>query len=175
MLRVEANNLPCLIVCEQEYHKEYVNIERNYSKSQEILLLDIKNNIYKIEIQDEYIIKNPRYFIQEQYFLIECNINGKIAKRHGEYCILHLHFIKEILISRLPFEFEKLLTINNDLLEKEISRLEIEEKPIYEGIKNTNLKNITLIQQYWQNIIYKRFKNDSYEYNGMSIDYFKFI
>jgi len=174
MLRVESNSLPCLVVCEPQYCRDYTNLNRNYKKLQEILLLDIKNDIYKIEIQDENMIQNPRYFIQEKSFLIECNKNGKITSRNKEYCVLYLCFIKEILIPRISYEFEKLLTIDNNLLEEEINRLGT-GKPIFREVKDTNLENIEVIQNYWQNIIYKRFKNKSYQYNGADIDYFQFI
>jgi hypothetical protein len=176
MFKVEANNLPCLVVGNFEYHEKYDNVIGIYSKSQEILLLEIKDNIYKLEFEDEYMIQNPRYFIFDKLYFIECNKNGKIIKRMNEYCLLNFYFNKEIQLPRIPYEFEKLLNLDNKILQKEIDRLKIgKEINLLQDENDINLINIELIQHYWQKIIYKRLKNKNYEYNGMLIEYFNFI
>jgi hypothetical protein len=166
-LKVERDNLPCIIVGSINYDNE---IKDFYKDAEELILLNILNNIYKLEIHDEYMIQNPRYFTPSSIcynLLVECSKNGKIAKRNGDYCLIKLTFMKEKLLPRLPLDFEYLLDLDVDIINNEIKRLGLENK-------NDNYESLLTIQNYWQKLIYLRKINEDYEYNGMIIKYYNY-
>jgi hypothetical protein len=174
MLKVEEDTLPCLVIGNYEYWTEYDKIIGLYSDAQEMLLLKIKDNIYKLDFEDENKIQNPRYFKYNNdiSYFIECNKNGKYVNRMNKYCILNLHFTREIKIPRISYKFKKLLNIDNEILQKEINRLQIDYDKVN---KDNKLMNIEIIQHYWQQLIYVRFTNENYKYNGAIRKYYNLI